>query len=313
MSEMMLPRVAVLVEAAARREGLLGEASLYHLGTGGGRWRAMLATACAAALHVTDAAAVSLAAACELVHQASLVHDDVQDQAPMRRGQASVSARFGAPVAICVGDHLLMSAFRLLADLPQCGALIRLFGARVSEMAAGQAEEFHPTLWSAMTLRRYQSLVEAKAGAMVALPTEAALLLAGHVGGTSSAALHFARAIGIAYQVTDDVADLKLDLATGALNGVLAQALCSGTLRQQASLRSQLVHATTQGLAAMEIAALAASLVPATEAILAWRDGLLCEASKELGDHPLRQILLDAAAALAPTLMPDARLCHHAA
>lgn len=265
-------------------------------------WRAKLAIACAAELGVADIGALALAAACELVHQASVVHDDVQDEAPLRRGQISVGARFGTPVAICVGDHFLMAAFRTLAEAPHDAALTRLFASCVSDMAAGQAEGFSPMLWCTMTLTRYVSLVEAKAGAMIALPVEAAAILGGLGADDVRRAGRFACAMGVAYQITDDVADVTLDLARGELNGVLVQAVCCGDPVQGNSLRVALTRAAEKGIATQDETTLIASLRPATEATIRWRDRLLAEAIKELGGHPLRRTLLNAAIALAPCL-----------
>ena len=313
MSDTMLRRVAALMEAATRHGGVLGQASLYHLDTGGGMWRAKLAVACAGELGVADTRALALAAACELVHQASVVHDDVQDQAPLRRGQMSVAARFGAPVAICVGDHLLMAAFRTVAEASDGAALIRLFTSRVSDMAAGQAEEFSPALWSTMTRTGYVSLVEAKAGAMIALPVEAASMLGGLGAADIRRAGQFARAMGVAYQMTDDAADVAPDLVRGGLNGVLVQAVCSADPVRGKNLRLALTRAAEKGFATQDEATLVASLRPAAEATIRWRDQLLAEAMAELAGHPLRRILLDAATALAPSPQTPAMGSQHAA
>jgi len=269
-------------------------------------WRAKLAIACAGELGVADTGALTLAAACELVHQASVVHDDVQDQAPLRRGQMSVGARFGTPVAICVGDYLLMAAFRTLAEAPHDAALTRLFSSCVSDMAAGQAEGFNPMLWSTITLTRYVSLIEAKAGAMIALPVEAAAMLGGLGADDVLRARQFACAMGVAYQITDDIADVALDLVRGELNGVLVQAVCCGDPERGNSLRMALTCAAEQGVALRDETTLIASLRPAAEATIRWRDSLLAEAMKELAGHPLRRTLFNAAIALAPSVPASA-------
>ena len=225
----------------------------------------------------------------------------------------SVAARFGAPVAICVGDHLLMAAFRTVAEASDGAALIRLFTSRVSDMAAGQAEEFSPTLWSTMTRTGYVSLVEAKAGAMIALPVEAASMLGGLGAADIRRAGQFARAMGVAYQMTDDAADVAPDLARGGLNGVLVQAVCSADPVRGKNLRLALTRAAEKGIATQDEATLVASLRPAAEATIRWRDQLLAEAMTELAGHPLRRILLDAATALAPSPQTPAMGSQHAA
>jgi len=310
---MMLHRVAALIDAATRQTGVLGEASLYHLKTGGRMWRADLAIACAGALGVGDDHAVVLAAACELVHQASVVHDDVQDHTPLRRGQASVGAVFGAPVAICVGDHLLMAAFRVLAEAPGDTALGRLFATRISDMAAGQAEGFSAALWSGLTRARYVSLVEAKAGAMIALPVEAASMLGGLGADDIRRAGRCACTIGVAYQITDDVADVAADLARGELNGVLVQAVCSGDPVQDNSLRLTLTRATEKGMSNQDVTTLMPALQRAVDVTTQWRDRLLAEAMQEMAGHPLHRILLNAAMSIAPSLQAPSSGSQHAA
>ena len=313
MSAVMLRRVAALIEAATRHDGFLGKASRYHLETGGSMWRAKLGLVCCGRLGVGDAGALAIAAACELIHQASIVHDDVQDQASVRRGKTSVGAQYGAPVAICVGDHLLMCAFRVLADAPDAAALARLFADRVCDMAGGQAEEFSPTLWSTMTRCRYLGLVKAKAGAMFSLPVEAAATLGGLDASEIHTAGQFARTMGAAYQLTDDIADVAADWKRGALNGVLVLAICSADPQPADSLRQDLTHVMQQGVAIHDETALLASLRPAAEAARTWRDRLLAEATQKLDAHPLRQVLLTAAAAIASPTLALPQASHHAA
>lgn len=275
-------------------------------------WRADLAIACADELGVADDSAVALAAACELVHQASVVHDDVQDQTPLRRGQMSVGVRFGAPVAICVGDHFLMAAFRVLAEAPGGSTLNRLFATRISEMAAGQAEGFSTTLWSTLTRARYVSLVEAKAGNMIALPVVAASMLGGLGADDIRRASRCACTIGVAYQITDDVADVAADVARGELNGVLVEAVCSGDPVQDNSLRLTLTRATEKGISTQDATTLMPSLQRAVDATIQWRDRLLAEAMQELVGHPLHRILLNAAMSIAPSLQAPSPGSQHA-
>jgi hypothetical protein len=206
-----------------------------------------------------------------------------------------------------------MAAFRTLAEVPDSATLTRLFASRVSNMAARQAEGFNPMLWSTMTHTRYVALVEVKAGAMIALPVEAAAILGGPGADDIRRAGRFVCAAGVAYQITDDVADVAPDLARGELNGVLVEAVCSGDPVRGGSLRMALTHAAVKGIATQDEASLLASLRPAAEATVRWRDQLLAEAMKELAGHPLRRILLNAVTALAPSAQAPATGTQHAA
>jgi len=320
-----LARVASLTGEAARAPGLLGTATAWHLGGGGGAWRTRLALECADALGVARADAASLAAACELVHQASIVHDDAQDDAASRRGRASVAARFGLPAAICVGDHLLAASFAVLAERPATCGLIRLFAARVAEMAAGQAEEFAPSLWEGMTPDRYHALARGKAGAAVALPIEGASLLAGLSAPDVAAAGGVGHALGVSYQVGDDAADLCADLARGAPNGVVAHALHAAPPAERAALLALLARARRDGLAPGEAGAEARRLAPHAPRAARWARALLDSSLAELGvagtgdggtgdggaagqgAHRLAPVLFPAAAALALRLHEPAQ------
>ncbi len=295
-------RVASLMTGATQAEGLLGSATAYHLAQPGGAWRLGLALDCSAALDVGPQYAAILAAACELVHQASVLHDDVQDGAAERRGCGSVAARYGAPAAICAGDHLLAGAFALLSELPRAPALIRLFAARISEMAAGQADEFATDLWPAMTLGRYRAMAGGKAGAAVALPVEGASLLAGSSEQDTAAAGEAGRLLGTAYQAGDDASDIAADLRRGSLNGAVAHMLHSAAPGQREEWLALLARARLHGLPEAEAARHASRLGPQAAQMMAWAHGLLGGIQRDMAAHPLGPTLAGAAAGLASRL-----------
>jgi geranylgeranyl diphosphate synthase type II len=292
------------MRAATSGTGILSTATAYHLSTGGRGWRASLVASCGRALYVQPEIYNGLSAACELVHQASIVHDDVQDHAAMRRFQPSVAARYGAPIAICVGDHLLARAFGVLGNLPGATGLVALFAERITEMAAAQAEELNPMMWEGMTHARYASMADGKVGAMVALAVESVARL----GGLTAAALHgasrAARLIGTAYQVGDDIEDLADDLRRGGLNGVIALALDTLDVVERERLRHLLMRASHQGVGLDEAAAFANSLAPTATQLSAWATQLLTEAVIGLDGHRLSQVMTDTADEIA-VLLPS--------
>jgi geranylgeranyl diphosphate synthase type II len=285
-------QIAAALQAASQTGGLLGDATAYHLASGGKAWRAHLAIGCGRALGLDGQHVIGLAAACELVHQASVVHDDVQDRALLRRGRPSVAARFGEQAAVCVGDHLLVGAFATVASLPVGQALVRMFAAGVSEMAAAQAEEFSTALWSTMTWTRYEALIAGKAGAMVVLPLAGAALLAELSPSDVLQVSRAARVLGAAYQASDDIADLAADVASGSLNGVIARRLELAGETARAALLDVLARARRDRLppaeAALQAGGLqqdraavsdwARSLRPRAAAMLRGRSGLRCHA-----------------------------------
>lgn len=227
--------------------------------------------------------------------------------------EMSVAAPFGTPISICVINLFPMAAFRTLAEVHDNIALPLLSASRGSDMVAGQAEGFSPSLWPTMTRARYVALVETKAGAVIRLPVKAVAMLGGLGADDIRGAGRFACAAGIAYQITDDVADVAPELARGELNGVLVKAICSDDPVRAGSLRMALTHAAEKGIATRDRATLLASLLPAAEATVRWRNQLFAEGKKVLSGYPLRRILLNAVMALAPSAQAPAMGSQHAA
>lgn len=277
-----LAQVAQALAEAVASDGVLGDATKFHLASGGKAWRARLALDCGEALNLDRSDRIGLAVACELVHQASVVHDDIQDKAATRRGRDSLGARFGEPIALCVGDHLLVCAFAQLAALPEGPALARLFASVVSRMAAAQAEEFGPALWTTMTWPRYRSLIEGKAGAMLVLPVAGAAVIAGLPAQDTDLVGRAARILGVAYQAGDDVDDLAADLAIGALNGVIVRGLDNAGETQRVHWQNLLAQARCSRLSVAEAGVWTARLHPEIEFVTAWVRAMLPEASAAL-------------------------------
>ena len=110
-----------LIKDAVSGAGIIAEAASYHLASGGKKFRPLFLLAIAYAIRCPEKAALQTAAACELLHNASLVHDDLQDKDETRRGRPAVWQKFGPEIAISLGDYFIASAFRLLAGLDCAG------------------------------------------------------------------------------------------------------------------------------------------------------------------------------------------------
>jgi geranylgeranyl diphosphate synthase type II len=192
----------------------LAAALRYTVFPGGARVRPRLCLAVAAACgddrpELTDAAA----AAIEIMHCASLVHDDLPcfDNAALRRGKPSVHCAFGEPLAVLAGDTLIVLAFETLARAAhlvpdRLGPLVSIVGRAVGAPAglcAGQAWESEP----APPLREYQ---RAKTGALFIAATAAGAAAA---GADPAAWRALGDRLGEAYQVADDLKDALEDAA----------------------------------------------------------------------------------------------------
>lgn len=191
----------------------LAAAVRYSVFPGGARLRPRLCLAVAAACGEDDpVVAESAAASIELLHCASLVHDDLPcfDDAPMRRGKPSVHAAFGERIAVLAGDALIVLAFQTLArgtaQSPQrLAALMLTIGRSVGMpmgIVAGQAWECEPCV----PLADYQ---RAKTGALFAAATAAGAAAAGV--GEADAWRTLGERLGEAYQVADDIRDVAGD------------------------------------------------------------------------------------------------------
>ncbi len=207
-----LSEVEARLHAALRATGALEFAAGYHLRTGGKRSRARLALDAAAALGVSAEAAVDVAVACELLHNASLVHDDVQDRDLTRRGRPAVWALLGDEVAIGLGDAWIAAA----VDAAACAAapselrnaLVRSVARTIRDCVRGQAADGAARGSLALTPEEYESIARAKTGPLFALPVEAALILADAPWEELEAAREALGWLGAAYQVQDDLLDL---------------------------------------------------------------------------------------------------------
>lgn len=200
-----------------------GKAARYHFAAGGRRVRARFALHACQALRVARSDAVRLAAATELLHNASLIHDDLHDQERVRRGHPTVWCTFGKDIAICAGDLLLSAAYGALAEFSNptlLPSLLRRVHERTSDAIIGQSAELSSKDCVIADVVRYERIVAGKSGALLSLPMELAFIAASQPHGCDlcrEAALAF----GLGYQMFDDLEDLSGDAARQALNIVL--------------------------------------------------------------------------------------------
>lgn len=196
------------------------------LAAGGKRVRARLALAAAEALGVPRAEAVAWAAACELLHNATLVHDDIEDGDTHRRGTPTTWVRHGIPQAINAGDLLLMLPYRALEQLDTSDAirwrLSRALARTAEATVRGQSYEMDLLGSSRFGWDDWTLAAAGKTGAMLALPIEGAALLAGYAPEAAAAlAADFAK-LGLVYQLHDDALDASASKGRPAGSDVAA-------------------------------------------------------------------------------------------
>ena len=187
--------------------GALSQAARHHLSSPGKRTRSKLLFAATPNTH-NSKALVHAAAAVELIHEASIVHDDIQDQTERRRGMPTVWRQYGANAALLLGDHLVAAAFRAVAEAEQIdsikGPLVRALSQSVSRAASGQ----HLQLTNATQgefKAFYNDVAVNKTGALIALPLQFAALFNGPENQDTSSARRCGEQLGLAYQILDDL------------------------------------------------------------------------------------------------------------
>ncbi|HJU22711.1 MAG TPA: polyprenyl synthetase family protein [Casimicrobiaceae bacterium] len=176
------------------------------------RIRASLALIAAEAAGGVVRDALPIAVAFELLHTASLIHDDIMDGASMRRGRSCVHRVFGTDLAITAGDALIFEAYRALIELftrhPLAVAerVTAIFTSCAAKACRGQALDLG-FKGDARSMRQYLTMVNAKTGSMIEAPLECAAVLAGAPRSWCDGFRDYGRSLGIAFQVTDDVTD----------------------------------------------------------------------------------------------------------
>ncbi len=193
-------------------QGLCAEMAQRHLSAGGKRLRARLALASAAALGVEPSAAVPWSAACELLHNASLVHDDLQDGDRVRRDRPAIWTIYGADQAVNAGDLLLMLPTLAIAQLDAADALKWRLSVGLARHAAstarGQTEEMSLRSLVRLGLTDYLDAATGKTAGLFGLPVEGAAVLAGHSDEDARRLARPFEVLGLVFQMIDDVVDL---------------------------------------------------------------------------------------------------------
>jgi len=204
--------------------GGAAKAALEHLRSGGKRLRAKVGLHSAACLGLPVGTARAIAAASELIHNASLIHDDIQDRSPMRRGEATLWARYGHDIAICAGDLMISAAYAALthATLTQAtgqhlGALVARLHLRVCDVVSGQSHDLAARENPVETQLEYRRIAAGKSAPLLGLPIELALIAADRADALDRAEAA-AGAFAVAYQMADDIEDADTDIATGQMN-----------------------------------------------------------------------------------------------
>ena len=200
---------AALLRAAEADSDMVTEAAQHIIAAGGKRFRPLLVVLGShLGPHAADDDVVKAAVVVELTHVASLYHDDVMDEARIRRGSVSANARWGNTVAILVGDLLFARASDIVAELgPE---FVRLQARTFSRLVQGQiAETVGPS--GADPLDHYLRVVADKTGSLIATSALFGSKISGATPDLQRVMADFGEQIGVVFQLSDDIIDITSD------------------------------------------------------------------------------------------------------
>ncbi|CAM2745088.1 polyprenyl synthetase family protein [Legionella worsleiensis] len=186
--------------------------SRFHFQQPGSLTRARLTFNCSIAMQLPFETAIHCAALVEMLHNASLIHDDIQDNAVFRRGQKSLCQQFGLAKALAYGDLLISMAYHTTSLLPySCiGSSVRLIHHCVTKTITGQVRDINAITLKKPQLPHYENICWLKSGQLMMLGIKLATLISEHL---TECSLFEAiiRHLVISYQIVDDITDMEED------------------------------------------------------------------------------------------------------
>ncbi|MBC7947288.1 MAG: polyprenyl synthetase family protein [Chitinophagaceae bacterium] len=150
-----------------------------------------------------------MASAIELFHNFTLIHDDIMDKAPLRRGQETVHTRFGESTAILSGDVMLIAAYELMnnVSLTVIRQVQSLFNATAREVCEGQQYDMDFEKLESISFEQYLRMIELKTSVLLAASLKLGAILGGAGLRNQDLVYEFGRKLGLAFQVQDDYLD----------------------------------------------------------------------------------------------------------
>lgn len=190
---------------------VLRDTSTHILGAGGKRIRPrMLLLAYIASGGVDVAHVAAPAAAVELMHTASVVHDDINDHGILRRGRPSVNAKWGRTFALLTGDFLFTAVYQLMSPY---GDLNKVLADAATALVEGETLQAYAVKHNEFTRENYVRIIGLKTAALFQSATEIGARLADASEDVIQALCNFGYNIGLAFQITDDILDIIGDEA----------------------------------------------------------------------------------------------------
>jgi geranylgeranyl diphosphate synthase type I len=196
----------------------LKAAMAHYPAAGGKRLRPLLATVVSEAVGGRPDSALPFGVALEMVHNFTLVHDDVMDEDDTRRGIRTVHAQYGVPEAILAGDAMFARAFEIVlesdVDASDKVRLVDILARSVRLLAEGQQMDMDFEDRKTVSVEEYFKMIERKTAVLYSAAAEAGAIVGGGTRAQQESLFEYGRLIGLGFQIWDDVLDLRSDKAT---------------------------------------------------------------------------------------------------
>lgn len=241
-----------LVDACIRKQlhsevALVNTIGHYIIQGGGKRLRPLLVLLIAKACGYDGDRHIPLAAIIELLHTATLLHDDVVDQSNLRRGRDTANARWGNAPSVLVGDYLHSRAFQMMVQLENL-TLLKILANATNVITEGEVMQLMNIHDASLDEAHYMEVIRCKTAMLFEASSHTAAVLAGMPAKTEQALARYGNALGIAFQLVDDLLDysgdpqlmgknLGDDLAEGKPTLPLIYTLKHGDPQQQHQVR----------------------------------------------------------------------------
>ena len=212
--------LALIRESLSSDVGLLGQTNDRILSNSGKLLRPPLSLLVSKALGTPTEDSVRFAAATELFHNATLLHDDVADGSTQRRGRPTVAALLGPSAAVLVGDFWLARAVDLVVEAKHRDAAIRLFSNTLTDLAEGEMLQLEKASSADTTMQDYLRIIHCKTASLFSAAAQTAAVSVDAHAALLDAARAFAEAFGTAFQIKDDILDYAGTDALGKPVGV---------------------------------------------------------------------------------------------
>ncbi len=194
---------------------LVNQVGQYIVAAGGKRLRPMLLLLAAKALNYQEDSKKSqsiLAAVIELIHTATLLHDDVVDESDLRRGRETANSMFGNQASVLVGDYLYSRAFQMMVEVGEM-RVMDVLSDTTNQIAAGEVLQLMNVNDPDVTEASYYQVIERKTAILFAAATQLAAILCNSDATTETAFKEYGMQLGIAFQLVDDALDYAANTA----------------------------------------------------------------------------------------------------